>query len=84
MTLSKIRWELRALLVPLLFCGVVATFCAKRGVVYFWYGTEERDEAGKWKREWKSLVAWQGVWAGVLAGSAFCALFLSVPNGNKF
>ncbi|KAE9380066.1 hypothetical protein N431DRAFT_324384 [Stipitochalara longipes BDJ] len=88
MTISSIRWELRTLLVPFLFCGVVISFCLEReAFVWRREGVEELLEeggVGKRKREIQVIVMAQGVWAGVLTVGSFCALFLLVPRGNKF
>jgi len=88
MTLSKLRWEFRTLVIPTLFCGVVTSFCIEREA-FVWCGEEveellEEGGVGKRKRELRVVVMAQGVWAGVLALGVFCALFLLVPNGNKF
>jgi hypothetical protein len=88
-TISKVRRELRSLLVPVLFCGVATSFCVERKA-FVWCG-EEVDElleeggvGGKGKRKVRGVVVAQGVWAGVLAAGVFCVLFLLVPSCNKF
>ncbi|PMD33230.1 hypothetical protein L207DRAFT_571450 [Hyaloscypha variabilis F] len=93
-TLSNLRYEFRALLVPVLFCGVVTCFCVEReAFVWCGEGVEELLEEGgvgtgkgkgKRKREIRGVVVAQGLWAGVLAAGAFCLLFLLLPRGDKF
>lgn len=89
MTVSNIRREFRAVVVPFFFAGVVTSFCAERQV--FVWCSEEVEELlegggveGKGKRKVQGVVVMQGVWAGGLAAVCFCALFLLVPQGNKF
>jgi hypothetical protein len=89
LVISKIRWELLSLPAPFLFVGVVTSFCVEReafvrcgeDVVEL---LEEGGVGGKGKKKVRFVVIAQGVWAGVLAAAGFCALFLFLPQGNKF
>jgi len=89
MAISKIRWEFRVPLGLVCFCGVFTGCCAERKA-FVWCGEEleelleEGGVGGKGKRKLRMVVVMQAVWAGVLAAGAFCALFLLVPQGNKF
>jgi len=85
MTVSNVSRGFIAVIVPFFFAGVVLSFVAERELfVWCGEGLEEGKGKGKGKRKLQGVVMMQGVWAGVIASSCFCALFFAVPKGNKF